>query len=72
MTVTKIDTIQLENALRGLKYPVTRDKLISHVEEQDLEEQIRAAIHELPNHHYRSAGEVTKAIGALGNATREN
>jgi hypothetical protein len=65
--MAKFDTTQLENALRGLKYPITRDELIAHVEEQGLDERLCAAIRQLPNHHFRSAGEVSKAIGLVSN-----
>lgn len=70
--MAKIDIMQLENVLRGLKYPITKDELIEHVEQQGLDEQVRTAIHQLPNHHFRSAGEITKAIGALSTNSRAN
>ncbi len=70
--MAKINTMQLENALRGLKYPITKDELIAHAEEQGLDEPIRTAMNQLPNHHFRSAGEITKAIGALSSSSRAN
>ncbi len=70
--MAKIDTMQLENALRGLKYPVTKEELLAHAERHELDEQIRAAMNQLPNHHFRSAGEITKAIGAFSNNPRVN
>jgi Protein of unknown function (DUF2795) len=68
--MAKVDTTQLENALRGLKYPIARDELIEHVEDQGLDEQLCMAVRQLPNQHFRSAGEVSKAIGLVGDKTR--
>ncbi len=70
--MTKIDTTLLENALRGLKYPITRDELIAHVEEQGLDEPILVTVRRLPNHHFRSAGEITKAMGLVNNNASSN
>jgi hypothetical protein len=70
--MAKIDTMQLENALRGLVYPLTKDELIDQLGQQGLNEQVRMTIQQLPNHHFRSAGEVMKAIGSLSTNSRVN
>jgi hypothetical protein len=63
--MAKIDTMQLENSLRGIKYPVTRDELISHLEQNGINEQVRQAVKQLPNQHYRSLNEVNKALESV-------
>ncbi len=63
--MAKIDMAQLESALRGIKYPVTRDELIRHLEQNGGDEQLRQAIRQLPNQHYRSINEVSKALESV-------
>ena len=66
--MVKVDTTQLENTLRGLKYPISKDELVERVESQGQDEQLCAAMRQLPDHYFRSAGEVSKAIGLIGKA----
>jgi hypothetical protein len=53
---------QIENALRNVRYPVTRETLIAQLEQQQINEQTRNALRQLPNQHYRSANEIMRAL----------
>ncbi|MBA2679669.1 MAG: DUF2795 domain-containing protein [Ktedonobacteraceae bacterium] len=70
--MAKIDTMQLENALRDLEYPITKDELVEKLEQHGLNEQARMAVQQLPNHQFRSVGEIMKAVGAFSANSRVN
>ena len=56
---------QLERHLKGVNYPASKAELVKHVEHNGAEENVRAAISNLPNQSYDSPAAVNRAISAM-------
>ncbi len=61
----KIDSMQLENALKGIQYPVSKEQLIQHLIQHNANEQIRQAARQLPEQQFRSVNDVTRAFESV-------
>lgn len=61
---------QMESCLKSCKFPISKDELIEYAKKQGVDEQMCAAMRQLPNHHFRSSGEVIKAMGSLQGSSR--
>ncbi|GCE10742.1 DUF2795 domain-containing protein [Tengunoibacter tsumagoiensis] len=70
--MAKINAVHLESMLKGIKFPVRKEELIEQAEAHGADEQVMQALHQLPNHHFRTAMEVSKALGAEQNASRSS
>jgi len=60
-----LNPAQLERHLKGVNYPASKAELVKHVERNGAEENVRAAISNLPNQSYDSPAAVNRAISAM-------
>jgi hypothetical protein len=70
--MAKANPMQLENILKNIKFPVNKETLIEQAEQQNIDEQCRQALRQLPNQHFRSAHEVTRALNSQQGHTQNN
>lgn len=63
--MAKVNPVQLQKDLKGIDYPVSKQDLIKHAQQQGADENVRSTLEQLPEQQYESPTEVSKAIGDL-------
>jgi len=61
-----MNPIEIQKYLRGIEYPISRDKIISQAEASGAPEDILGWIKKLPPRDYRSPIDVTKELSLVG------
>ena len=63
--MAKVNPIQIQKDLKGVDYPVSKQDLIQHAQQQGADENVRSMLEQIPERQYESPTEVSKAIGDL-------
>jgi hypothetical protein len=63
--MAKVNPIQLQKFLKGVDYPVSKQDLLKHIEQQGADEDVRATLEQLPDQQFQTPADVSKAVGAL-------
>ena len=63
--MAKVNPIQVAKFLKGVDYPASKADLIKRAEQNGADEQVRAALEQLPDQKFGSPAEVSKGIGAI-------
>ena len=63
--MAKVNPIQLQKALKGVKYPAKKKDLAQAAGENQADENILAVLKKLPDEEYGRPSDVSKAIGQL-------
>jgi hypothetical protein len=61
----RVNPIQVQKYLKGLKYPVAKQDLIKTAKKEGADENIMSALQRLPDQSYEAPTAVTKALGKL-------
>jgi hypothetical protein len=59
-----LNPAQVEKHLKGVNYPINKAELMKHVERNGADEDVRAAISNLPDQSYESLAAVSRVICA--------
>jgi hypothetical protein len=65
LKVAKVNPIQLQKALKGVKYPANKKDLAQAADQNQADDNIRAMLKKLPDEQYGRPSDVSKAIGQL-------
>lgn len=60
-----VNPIQVEKKLKDVKYPASKEKLISTAQDEGADDDILYTLEQLPNKKYQSPKEISQAIGHL-------
>ncbi|GCE23453.1 DUF2795 domain-containing protein [Dictyobacter kobayashii] len=58
--MAKAESVNIDQYLQGLKFPVQREELVNHARKQGADEQTCRQLNQLPNLHYRTINEVNR------------
>ncbi len=60
--VAKVNPIQLQKSLKGVKYPASKQDLLKASKDNQAADNVRAAIANLPDTRFQRPSDVSKAI----------
>jgi hypothetical protein len=63
--MAKVNPIQIQRYLKGLDYPVSKEQLVRHAEQSGADDQVLAALRQLPGNKFNSPNEVSEAFGKV-------
>lgn len=63
--MAKVNPIEVQKHLKGIDYPVNKENLIKHAEQNGADEELRSRLEELPEDEYETPTDVNKAIGQI-------
>jgi len=63
--MAKVNPVQIQKDLKGIDYPVNKQDLIKHAQQQGADENVCSTLEQLPDQQYETPAEVSKAIGDL-------
>jgi hypothetical protein len=63
--MANVNSVQIEQLLKGMKYPATKMELISCAERNGADKQVRELLERLPEQKYEQSTDVSKAISSL-------
>lgn len=63
--MAKVNPVQLQKDLKGIDYPVSKQDLIKHAQQQGADENVRSTLEQLPEQQYENPAAVSKAVGDL-------
>lgn len=58
----RVNTVQLQNSLNEVSYPLSKQDLIRYAEEKGIDEKVLRALKQLPSKEYKTLADVSKAI----------
>lgn len=62
--MAKINPIQAQKYLKGVNYPVSKEDLVKHAQQQGGDKQLCDHLQKMPGDRYETPADVSKAIGA--------
>ncbi len=68
--MAKISPIQLQKALKGVKYPASKKALQQAAQQNGGDENVRDLLNQLKDEQFNRPSDVSKAVGALQVAAR--
>lgn len=63
--MAKVNPIQLQKHLKGVKYPAKKQDLINHAKQQGADEDALSTLEQLPDEEYETPAAVSKAVGEV-------
>jgi hypothetical protein len=63
--MAKANPIQVQKYLSGMDYPADKDEIIDHAKDQGADDDIVQILQQLPEQDYKTAADVSKAIGQI-------
>ena len=63
--MAKINPIQVQKYLKGMRYPASRDAVIRKAEESGADERILGALQKLPETEFSSPNDISQALGKV-------
>ncbi|SFM83641.1 DUF2795 domain-containing protein [Nitrosomonas communis] len=63
--MAKANPIQVQKYLSGMDYPADKDEIIDHAKDQGADDDIVQILQQLPEKDYKTAADVSKAIGQI-------
>lgn len=60
-----VNPVQVEKFLRGVNYPISKQDLIKHAQQQGADQSVRSTLEKLPDKKYNSPVDVSEAIGKI-------
>jgi hypothetical protein len=63
--MAKANPVQVQKYLKGVDYPVSKNDLLKHVDDQGGDKSVRATLEKLPDKTYQTPADVSEAIGQI-------
>lgn len=63
--MAKASPIQVQKYLSGMDYPADKDEIIDHAKDQGADNDVVQILQQLPERDYKTAADVSKAIGQI-------
>jgi hypothetical protein len=63
--MAKVNPVQIQKDLKGIDYPVSKQDLVKHAQQNGADEKVCATLEKLPDREYETPTEVSKAIGQI-------
>ncbi len=63
--MAKVNPIQLQKHLKGVDYPVSKEELIKHAQQQGADENAMSALQQLPEQEYQTPTDVSQAVSSI-------
>jgi hypothetical protein len=63
--MARVNPIEVQKHLKGIDYPVGKEDLIKHAQQNGADEDLQSMLEELPDEEYETAADVSKAIGQI-------
>ena len=61
--MAKVNPVQVQKFLGGLDYPVSKQDLLKHAEQEGADENVRSTLEQIPDQKYETPADVSQAIG---------
>lgn len=61
--MAKVNPIELQKHLKGVDYPVDKETLIKHAEQNGADKEALSVLKQLPDDEYETPAAVNKAVG---------
>lgn len=68
--MSKAESMNIEQYMQGLKFPVQREEIVNYARKQGADEQMCRQLNQLPNLHYRTVNEVNRDWQQLWNESK--
>jgi hypothetical protein len=63
--MAKVNPVQVQKFLGGLDYPVSKQDLLKHAEQEGADENVRSTLEQIPDQKYETPADVSQAIGEV-------
>ncbi|KAM3099235.1 DUF2795 domain-containing protein [Phormidesmis sp. 146-35] len=63
--MARVNPIEVQKHLKGIDYPVDKENLLKHLQQNGADEDLQSVLEELPDEEYETAADVSKAIGQI-------
>ena len=63
--MAKINPIHVQKYLSGVDYPVQKQDLLKHAEQNGADQDVRSALEQLPDQSFETPADVSQALGTL-------
>jgi hypothetical protein len=60
-----VNPVQVQKYLKGVDYPVSKNDLLKHVQDQGGDESVRGTLEKIPDKTYQTPSDVSEAIGQI-------
>jgi uncharacterized protein DUF2795 len=64
--MSSVSPISIQKFLRGVRYPASKQSLVSHATGAGADDRVREALEGLPDAEYATPADVSRAIGRSG------
>ena len=61
--MAKVNPVQVQKFLGGLDYPVSKQDLLKHAEQEGADENVRSTLEQIPDQKYETPADVSQTIG---------
>ncbi len=63
--MAKVNPIQLQKYLKGIKYPASKKEIIARAQEGGADSNIKQILQRLPEETYQTPADVSQAVGRI-------
>ncbi len=63
--MAKVNPIQLQKYLKGMKYPARKQDLIAKAKQEGADDNISQLLQRLPDEQYKTPADVSQAVGRV-------
>ncbi len=63
--MARVNPVQAQKYLKGIDYPVSKQDLIRHADQQGADSELRQTLEQLPDRQYDSPADVSEALGKI-------
>lgn len=63
--MARVNPIEVQKHLKGIDYPVNKEDLVKHAQENGADEELQSVLQELPRDEFQTPADVNKAIGEI-------
>ncbi len=63
--MAKINPIQLQKYLKGMKYPASKKDLIARAKQEGADDNVNQVLQRLPDESYQTPADVSQAVGRV-------
>ncbi|MGF1478080.1 MAG: DUF2795 domain-containing protein [Cyanophyceae cyanobacterium] len=63
--MAKANPIEMQKYLKGMDYPASQQDLVDHAKKNGADDDTVSVLEQLPDKHYETAADVSKAVGQV-------
>jgi hypothetical protein len=65
VAMARVNSIEVQKYLKGIDYPMNKENLVKHAQENGADKELQSILQELPRDEFQTPADVNKAIGEI-------